>query len=62
MATAKHEAKGFRFPVLQGILPLNRSQVPADIMAGITLAALNIPQAIRFSLRFLCHRLDLRHE
>jgi SulP family sulfate permease len=46
MATAKHEAK---FPILQGILPLNRSQVPADIMAGITLAALNIPQAMGYT-------------
>jgi SulP family sulfate permease len=49
MAAAKHEAKGFRFPVLQGILPLNRSQAPADIMAGITLAALNIPQAMGYT-------------
>ena len=49
MATAKNEAKGFRFPILQGILPLNRSQVPADIMAGITLAALNIPQAMGYT-------------
>ncbi len=49
MVTAKNEAKGFRFPVLQGILPLNRSQVPADVMAGITLAALNIPQAMGYT-------------
>jgi SulP family sulfate permease len=49
MASAKNEAKGFRFPVLQGIRPLKRSQVPADIMAGITLAALNIPQAMGYT-------------
>jgi sulfate permease, SulP family len=49
MATAENEAKGFQFPMLQGILPLNRSQVPADIMAGITLAALNIPQAMGYT-------------
>ena len=49
MATAKTEARGFRFPMLQGILPITRSQVPADIMAGITLAALNIPQAMGYT-------------
>jgi len=49
MATAKTEAKGFRFPILQGILPLKRSQLPADIVAGITLAALNIPQAMGYT-------------
>ena len=49
MATAKTEAPGFRFPLLQGILPLDRSQVPADILAGITLAALNIPQAMGYT-------------
>uniref|UniRef100_A0A7V6A5T9 SulP family inorganic anion transporter n=1 Tax=Desulfobacca acetoxidans TaxID=60893 RepID=A0A7V6A5T9_9BACT len=49
MAAARHEAKGFRFPLLQGVLPLNRSQAPADIMAGITLAALNIPQAMGYT-------------
>jgi SulP family sulfate permease len=35
--------------MLQGILPLKRSQIPADIMAGITLAALNIPQAMGYT-------------
>ncbi len=49
MATATTEAKGFRFPLLQGILPLQRSQVPADLVAGITLAALNIPQAMGYT-------------
>lgn len=49
MATAKTEAAGFRFPILQGILPLKRSQVPTDILAGITLAALNIPQAMGYT-------------
>ena len=49
MATNKTEGKGFGLPLLQGILPLNRAQVPADIMAGITLAALNIPQAMGYT-------------
>ena len=49
MATARSKAKGFRFHMLGGILPLNRSQVSADIMAGITLAALNIPHAMGYA-------------
>ncbi len=49
MASAKTAAQGFPFHMLQGILPIQRSQVPADIMAGITLAALNIPQAMGYT-------------
>jgi SulP family sulfate permease len=49
MAAAKTEAKGLRFLLFQGILPLDRSQVPTDVMAGITLAALNIPQALGYT-------------
>ena len=49
MAPDKTEAKRWQLPLLQGILPLNRAQVPTDIMAGITLAALNIPQAMGYT-------------
>ncbi|MGA8571371.1 MAG: SulP family inorganic anion transporter [Desulfobaccales bacterium] len=49
MAFVKSAAQGFQFPILQGILPIQRSQVPADLMAGITLAALNIPQAMGYT-------------
>jgi sulfate permease, SulP family len=49
MAPDKTEAKIRKFPLLQGILPLNRAQIPADIMAGFTLAALNIPQAMGYT-------------
>jgi hypothetical protein len=44
---SKTEAKRhFRVPLFQGILPIQRSRVPGDVIAGITLAALNIPQAM----------------
>ena len=49
MASAKTAGKGFQFPLLQGILPIQRSQVPADLAAGLTLAALNIPQAMGYT-------------
>lgn len=38
-----------KFPVLQGILPVKRSQVPFDIIAGITLAALAIPEVMGYA-------------
>ena len=38
-----------RFPILQGILPVDRSMVPADILAGITLAALAIPEVMGYT-------------
>jgi len=35
-----------RLSLFQGILPLDRSRVLADIMAGITLAAVGIPEVM----------------
>ena len=49
MATAKTEGQGFRIPILQGILPIDRSRVPADILAGMTLAALAIPEVMGYT-------------
>ena len=49
MTTAKTEARGFRFPIFQGLLPINGSQVPAEIIAGITLAALAIPEVMGYT-------------
>ncbi len=49
MATAKTEGQGFGLPILQGILPIDRSRVPADILAGMTLAALAIPEVMGYT-------------
>ena len=38
-----------RLPVLQGILPLDRKRIPADIAAGVTLAALGIPEVMGYT-------------
>jgi high affinity sulfate transporter 1 len=35
--------------MLEGILPLDRSRIPADIVAGITLAALGIPEVMGYT-------------
>jgi len=37
------------WPLFQGILPLERSRILPDVMAGITLAAMNIPQAMGYT-------------
>ncbi len=39
----------FRFQVLQGILPVDSTQVSANIIAGITLAALAIPEVMGYT-------------
>jgi len=47
--TSQTDAQGVRFPILQGILPVNRSMVLTDILAGMTLAALAIPQVMGYA-------------
>ncbi len=36
-------------PVLQGVLPIERSRVPGDVLAGMTLAALGIPEVLGYA-------------
>ncbi|QBR01576.1 SulP family inorganic anion transporter [Paraburkholderia pallida] len=38
-----------RLPFLQGLLPFNAAQLPHDIIAGITLAALGIPEVMGYT-------------
>ncbi len=47
--TSQTEAQGVRLPILQGILPVDRSTVLADILAGVTLAALAVPQVMGYT-------------
>jgi SulP family sulfate permease len=44
----KHKAK-FHIPFLEGVLPIKGSQVPADVIAGLTLAALAIPEVMGYT-------------
>lgn len=41
--------KGSRIPVLEGVLPIDRSAVPSEIIAGLTLAALAIPEVMGYT-------------
>ena len=43
------EGEGFRLPVFQGILPVDRAGLGRDIMAGFTLAALSIPGTMGYT-------------
>ena len=36
-------------PVLHGVLPIDRSRVPAEMLAGLTLAALGIPEVLGYA-------------
>ena len=38
-----------RWPVLGGLLPVRRSRVPGDVLAGVTLAALGIPEVLGYA-------------
>ena len=42
-------ARPARWPVLQGVLPLPRAQLPGDLLAGVTLAAVGIPEVLGFA-------------
>ena len=49
MSTAKTAPKKSSLPILQGILPIVSARVPIDIIAGITLAALAIPEVMGYT-------------
>src|SRR5512141_537037 len=48
-AAAPTERPGHRFPVMQGVLPLDTSRIPGDVIAGVTLAALGIPEVMGYT-------------
>jgi len=48
MSTQGHDAP-VRFSVLQGVLPITAAQIPAEIVAGITLAAIAVPEVMGYT-------------
>jgi MFS superfamily sulfate permease-like transporter len=46
---ASTDSHPHRMPFLQGLLPLDPAQPPHDIIAGITLAALGIPEVMGYT-------------
>ena len=49
MRSVSRWARPARWPVLQGILPLPRAQLPGDLLAGVTLAAVGIPEVLGYA-------------
>ena len=43
------EVEPMRVPVLQGVLPIERSRVPGDALAGLTLAAIGVPEVLGYA-------------
>jgi len=48
-ASTDKPTRGWRLSLFQSIQPLNRSALAANLAAGISLAALNIPQAMGYA-------------
>ncbi len=48
-STAPAHAPAHRLPFLQGLLPFDRGQLRHDIIAGVTLAALGIPEVMGYT-------------
>src|SRR5215469_3027324 len=48
-ATKQEGSSRRRFPLFQGILPFDKSRLAPDIIAGITLAALGIPEVMGYT-------------
>jgi SulP family sulfate permease len=46
-STLRHSHPGWQ--ILQGILPIDKIHIPADLLAGVTLAALGIPEVMGYT-------------
>jgi SulP family sulfate permease len=49
MTAANNKSAGFRLPILQGVLPIDTSRIPTELIAGLTLAALAIPEVMGYT-------------
>jgi len=49
MNTVNNRSGGFRLPILQGVLPIKASQIPLELIAGLTLAALAVPEVMGYT-------------
>jgi len=49
MTSAHDHKKQVRFPILQGVVPITAARIPAEIVAGITLAAIAIPEVMGYT-------------
>ncbi|HVO42889.1 MAG TPA: SulP family inorganic anion transporter [Aggregatilineales bacterium] len=49
MKSTHDHTEPVHFPILQGVLPITAARIPAEILAGITLAAIAIPEVMGYT-------------
>jgi SulP family sulfate permease len=49
MKSTHDHTRPARFPILQGVLPITAARIPAEILAGITLAAIAVPEVMGYT-------------
>lgn len=49
MSNTSKEQSGFHLPFMQGILPINAAQIPHELIAALTLAALAVPEVMGYT-------------
>ena len=49
VTSADDRTEPVRFPILQGVLPITVARIPAEIVAGITLAAIAVPEVMGYT-------------
>lgn len=49
MAQNDTTTRGFRLPLFEGLLPIQSARVPSEMVAGLTLAALAIPEVLGYT-------------
>jgi high affinity sulfate transporter 1 len=47
--TQDTKSRDLRLPILQGVLPVEVKQIPAEVISGVTLAALAIPEVMGYT-------------
>ncbi len=63
MAMTNEKSAGFRIPVLEGILPIKASQIPLELIAGLTLAGARHSRGdgLHQDFRHASHHRSLHH-
>jgi high affinity sulfate transporter 1 len=49
MSNTNNKSSGFRLPFMQGILPIKTAQIPNELIAALTLAALAVPEVMGYT-------------
>jgi hypothetical protein len=47
--STRQQTQCLGLPILQGVLPVSAKQIPAEVISGLTLAALAIPEVMGYT-------------